>query len=168
MSMADRIAVMNRGIVEQIGAPQEIYDRPASMFVAEFIGSPPMNFLPFAGKVRRGDRTVQLRDAIIAVPEIYEHAQSESLALGVRPEHVFFSDDAPIRGRVLGTEYLGTTQIVTVDTEPGRIKARMPARLSVRLGETVGLSFRSERLVVFDTATGHAAHSALYEDGNHG
>ena len=49
MSMADRIAVMNHGVVEQIGNPQEIYDRPASMFVADFIGSPPMNFLRFEG-----------------------------------------------------------------------------------------------------------------------
>jgi multiple sugar transport system ATP-binding protein len=168
MSMADRIAVMNRGIVEQIGAPQEIYDRPATMFVAEFIGSPPMNFLPFAGNVRRGDRTVQLRDAIIAVPEIYEDMPTASLALGVRPEHVFFSDDAPIRGRVFGTEYLGTTQIVTVEAELGRIKARLPARLSVRLGETVGLAFQSERLVVFDTETGRAAQNALYEGDRHG
>jgi multiple sugar transport system ATP-binding protein len=168
MSMADRIAVMNRGIVEQIGSPQEIYDRPASMFVAEFIGSPPMNFLPFAGNVRRGDRAVQLRDAIIAVPEIFEDTQSESFALGVRPEHVFFSDDAPIRGRIFGTEYLGTTQIVTVETEAGRIKARLSARLSVRLGETVGLAFQSERLVVFDAKSGRAAQSALYEGGTHG
>jgi multiple sugar transport system ATP-binding protein len=168
MSMADRIAVMNRGIVEQIGAPQEIYDRPATMFVAEFIGSPPMNFLPFPGNVRRGDRTVHLRDAIIAVPEIYEDAPTASLALGVRPEHVFFSDDAPIRGRVFGTEYLGTTQIVTVEAEAGWIKARLPARLSVRLGETVGLAFESERLVVFDTETGRAAQSALYGGDTHG
>ena len=53
MSMADRIAVMNHGVVEQIGTPQEIYDLPASMFVADFVGSPPMNFIPFEGDLRR-------------------------------------------------------------------------------------------------------------------
>src|SRR6059036_1786689 len=58
MSMADQIAVMNKGRVEQIGSPQEVYDRPASMFVADFIGSPPMNFLRFEGGLRSGDRAV--------------------------------------------------------------------------------------------------------------
>src|ERR1700758_1536576 len=54
MAMADTIAVMNNGVVEQVGSPQEIYDRPASMFVADFIGSPPMNFLRFEGGMRSG------------------------------------------------------------------------------------------------------------------
>ena len=56
MAMADTIALMNHGVVEQLGTPQEIYDRPASLFVADFIGSPPMNFLPFRGRVAPGDR----------------------------------------------------------------------------------------------------------------
>ena len=132
MSMADQIAVMNRGIVEQIGPPQEIYDRPANMFVANFIGSPPMNFVPFEGVLRRGESSVSIRDASIAVPEVHEDAARGPLALGVRPEHVTLSDVAPIRGRVFGTEYLGTNQIVTVDIEQGQIKARVPTRLPVR------------------------------------
>ncbi len=168
MSMADRIAVMNRGIVEQIGTPQEIYDRPNSMFVADFIGSPSMNFIRFEGKLRRGDRSVRLHDASIAVPELREDGISGPLALGVRPEHVMLSDAAPIRGRVFGAEYLGTTQIVTIDIEQGQIKARLPASLPVRLGETVGLAFQSQRLVVFDATSGRATRSALYEGNGHG
>ncbi|MCZ3045365.1 sugar ABC transporter ATP-binding protein, partial [Acinetobacter baumannii] len=62
MSMADQIAVMNKGRVEQIGTPQEVYDRPASMFVADFIGSPPMNFLRFEGGLQSGDRAVSFHD----------------------------------------------------------------------------------------------------------
>ena len=168
MSMADRIAVMNRGIVEQIGTPQEIYDRPASMFVANFIGSPPMNFVRFEGRLQRGDRSIRLFDASVDVPEVYEDAAGGPLALGVRPEHVTLADAAPIRGRVFGTEYLGTTQIVTVDIEQGQIKARLPARLPVRLGETVGLAFQSDHLVVFDMTTGRATQSALYEGNGDG
>ena len=168
MSMADQIAVMNRGIVEQIGPPQEIYDRPANMFVANFIGSPPMNFVPFEGVLRRGESSVSIRDASIAVPEVHEDAARGPLALGVRPEHVTLSDVAPIRGRVFGTEYLGTNQIVTVDIEQGQIKARVPTRLPVRIGETVGLAFQPEHLVVFDAATGRATQSAMYEDNGHG
>ncbi len=167
MSMADRIAVMNRGAVEQIGAPQDIYDLPASMFVAEFVGSPPMNLIPFAGRLRPSDNFVQVNGATVAIPEAREDGPSESLVLGVRPEHVSFADEAPLRGRVFGTEYLGTTQIVTVDIEQGQIKARLPALASVRPGETVGLAFKSTSLLVFDQATGRAMRSALHEGQTH-
>jgi multiple sugar transport system ATP-binding protein len=168
MSMADRIAVMNQGVVEQIGTPQEVYDRPATMFVADFIGSPPMNLIRFAGALRRGDRSISLLDARIAVPEVHEDGISGSLALGVRPEHVTLADNAPIRGRVFGAEYLGTTQIVTIEIDQGYIKARLPARLPVRLGEMVGLAFQPEHLIVFDATTGRAARSTLHEGNGHG
>jgi multiple sugar transport system ATP-binding protein len=168
MSMADRILVMNSGIVEQIGSPQEIYDRPASMFVADFIGSPPMNLIRFNGKLQRGEQTIRLHDAAIAVPEVHEDGINGALALGVRPEHVMLSDTAPVRGRIFGAEYLGTTQIVTIDLAEGQIKARLPASLTVRPGETVGLAFQPQRLVVFDATTGRAMRSSLYEDSARG
>jgi multiple sugar transport system ATP-binding protein len=162
MSMADRIAVMNAGRVEQIGSPQEIYDRPASMFVADFIGSPPMNFLQFESSLRSGDQAVKFRDVSIAVPEIREERAVGPLVLGVRPEHIRFSDAAPVRGRVFGAEYLGTTQIVTVDIEQGRLKARLPSSVPVQVGETVGLSFRSDRLALFDAQSGSAIWTASH------
>jgi multiple sugar transport system ATP-binding protein len=167
MSMADRIAVMNHGIVEQIGAPQDIYDLPASLFVAEFVGSPPMNLIPFAGRLRPSDNSVQLSGARVAIPEARESGPSEQLVLGVRPEHVSFADEAPLKGRVFGAEYLGTTQIVTVDIEQGQIKARLPSLASVRPGETVGLAFKSNSLLVFDQASGRAMRSALHEGEAH-
>ena len=83
MAMADKIAVMNQGVIEQIGTPQEIYDRPATMFVADFIGSPPMNFLDFhGGSLRRGDRVVRIDGAQVAVPEVREDRAEGELALG--------------------------------------------------------------------------------------
>src|SRR6476620_11680572 len=72
MSMADRIAVMNAGRIEQIGSPQEIYDRPENMFVADFVGSPPMNFLHFEGGLAQGDQTISVGDVVVAVPEVRE------------------------------------------------------------------------------------------------
>ena len=90
MSIADRIAVMNEGVVEQIGAPQEIYDLPATMFVADFVGSPPMNFIRFEGRLKSHDRSVKLGAASVAVPEIRQEDSPESLVLGVRPEYVSF------------------------------------------------------------------------------
>jgi len=162
MAMADRIAVMNQGVVEQVGTPQEIYDRPASMFVADFIGSPPMSFLRFEGTVRSGDRTVLVNGAELDVPQQHEKAAGK-LALGLRPEHVRLADDSALRGRVFGAEYLGTTQIVTVNTPHGQVKARIPASRTVGVGDNVGLALRAERLVLFDASSGRALRSALHE-----
>ncbi len=116
MAMADKIAVMNRGVIEQFATPQEIYDRPASMFVADFIGSPPMNFLPvpFRPGEGREDAPRQRRRRSPCRRSREDVAETE-LALGVRPEHIRFDDASPLRGSVFGAEYLGTTQIVTVD-----------------------------------------------------
>jgi multiple sugar transport system ATP-binding protein len=165
MAMADFIAVMNHGVVEQVGTPQEIYDRPESMFVADFIGSPPMSFLRFESAVRRGDRTVRVNGATVDVPELHEDRAAGPLALGVRPEHVMIDSGAALRGRVFGTEYLGTTQIVTLETAHGQVKARVPSSLDVRAGDNVGLKLRTERLALFDARSGRALKSALYEGG---
>jgi multiple sugar transport system ATP-binding protein len=168
MAMADRIAIMNGGRIEQIGTPQEIYDRPASMFVADFIGSPPMNFLHFDAGLQSGDRAIKFRDVSIAVPEIREERSAGPLVLGVRPEHILFSDTAGLRGRVFGAEYLGTTQIVTVETDQGRVKARLSSSVPVHVGETVGLAFRSDRLALFDAQTGSAIQTASHGGVGHG
>jgi multiple sugar transport system ATP-binding protein len=168
MAMADKIAVMNQGIIEQLGKPQDIYDRPASMFVADFIGSPPMNFLSFRSGLKTGAAAVQVNGASIAVPELHEDHAEADLALGVRPEHIRFDDGSKLRGTVFGAEYLGTTQIVTVDTEHGQIKARMPSDIHVNTGESVGLSLRAERLSLFVRSSGRAVKTALIDGGAHG
>jgi multiple sugar transport system ATP-binding protein len=168
MAMADKIAVMNQGIVEQYGAPQEIYDRPASMFVADFIGSPPMNFLRFSGAVTPGSTAVKLNGCMLPVPVIDDGRAEGELALGVRPEHILFEDGSGLRGRVFGSEYLGTTQIVTVETSHGRVKARVPADVAVRTGENVGLAFRTPSLSLFDAASGQALRLQRAAEAAHG
>ena len=166
--MGDKIAVMNDGVVEQLGSPREIYDRPASMFVADFIGSPPMNFVEFEAPLRQGDRCVVIDGAEIAVPELRETASQPECVLGVRPEHVRLSDTSPLRGSIYGAEYLGTTQIVTVATGHGFVKARLTSETAVRLGEPVGLAFRPEKLSIFDRRSGRVLRSALHDGGAHG
>jgi multiple sugar transport system ATP-binding protein len=163
MAMADKIAVMNRGVIEQFATPQEIYDQPATMFVADFIGSPPMNFLPFRAGLSAGTASVRVNGADIAVPRIVEDVAEAELALGIRPEHIRFSDAARLRGTVFGAEYLGTTQIVTVTTEHGPVKARLSSEIPARVGEIVGLELRAERLSIFDRGSGRAVRSALHE-----
>jgi len=168
MAMADKIAVMNKGVIEQFATPQEIYDRPVSMFVADFIGSPPMNFLPVHTGLAKGARSLRVNGASVTVPEVHEDVAPAELALGIRPEHIRFDDASPFRGSVFGAEYLGTTQIVTVTTEHGPLKARLPASVGINNGDTVGLVFRGERLSLFDKASGRAIRTALHERAAHG
>ncbi len=158
MQMGDKIVVMNHGVVEQFGVPQQIYDWPATRFVAQFIGSPAMNFLDYEGTVADGDAAVMLGDAPVAVPRQLEGARG-ALSLGVRPEHVHLSDDAPYRGRIVATEYLGTTQIVTLATAHGRIKARVPANVALHTGATTGLTFDERTVTLFDAASDRALRS---------
>ncbi len=168
MAMADRIVIMNQGRVEQIGTPQEIYDRPRTMFVADFIGAPPMSFLGVETALRRGDRSIEIDGVPVEMPEVFEDRAEAKFALGVRPENVSFADASRLRGRVIGAEYLGTTQIVTVVTANGQVKARLPSGNAVRVGETVGLALRSDRLSLFDATSGQALSSTLYQGGHHG
>ncbi len=169
MAMADIIALMNDGVIEQLGPPQEIYDRPVNMFVAGFVGSPPMNFIPFRGRLQPGDRSVRIGEASIDIPEACEGTAEADLVLGARPEQVRLSDSSPLRASVLDAEYLGTNQIVTVTTAQGtRIKARLPSEMQVRPGDETGLAFRPEKLAVFHKASGRVLRSALHEQVVHG
>ncbi|MCA3447943.1 MAG: ABC transporter ATP-binding protein [Rhodobacter sp.] len=168
MQMGDKIVVMNHGVVEQFGTPQEIYDHPATMFVADFIGSPPMNFLRFEGGFRPGDRSVSLGGTAIATPELRQEAAGRKLALGVRPEHVAISDDGTYRGRIEAVEYLGTTQIVTLSTAHGTLKARTPSDRAARVGETVGLGFAAATLALFDAGSGRAFRTSANAGVFHG
>jgi multiple sugar transport system ATP-binding protein len=168
MSMADYIAIMNRGSIEQLGTPQAIYDRPATMYVAEFVGSPAMNLIHVQGQLAKGARSIDVSGARIAIPETREAALNGSFVLGARPEHIRFDEKSKFRGEIFGTEYLGTTQIVTVDIGQGRIKARVPASVKVTTGEPVGLTFMGDKLSVFNKVSGQAIRTALHEGLVHG
>jgi multiple sugar transport system ATP-binding protein len=161
MALGDMIAVMNHGVIEQLAPPREIYDRPASLFVADFIGSPPMNFLRCQAVLRPGDESVVIDGADVGIPAAREAA--DDLVLGVRPEHVRFSDTAGLRGEVFSAEYMGTTQIVTVRTAGGTVKARMASSVRVTEGEQVGLALRADRLSLFDAGSGRAMRTALHD-----
>lgn len=173
MTMADRIAVMNLGTIEQLASPQEIYDRPATTFVAEFIGSPPMNLLPCAAGadgLRPGADRVRVGGVELAMPALAEGAAGPEFVLGVRPEHVELADDAPLRASVYGTEYLGTLQVVTLTLADGRttLRARVRSELPVRAGDQVGLRLAPGRLSLFSRTDGRALRSALHDGAAHG
>jgi multiple sugar transport system ATP-binding protein len=167
MQMGDKIVVMNHGVIEQFGTPLDIYDTPATMFVANFIGSPSMNFLKFHGAVAQGATSVDLHHQSLAIPAMQEAFKGD-LVYGVRPEHIRLDDAAGYRGEVLATEYLGTTQIVTIATPNGEAKARIASDQPARKGETVGLSFNGAKATLFDNQSGRALRSDLNAGVLHG
>jgi multiple sugar transport system ATP-binding protein len=134
MQMGDKIVVMNHGVVEQFGKPQEVYDKPATT----------------------------LSNNKLVIPQMREPFEGD-LAFGVRPEHIRLTDKSKYRGEVKATEYLGTTQIVTLKTLHGIVKARTAPGDVARVGETVGLEFNAKTITLFDTQTGRALRSELNE-----
>ena len=157
MSMADKIAIMNQGVIEQLGAPQEIYERPATVFVADFMGSPSMNFIPFEAALASGATSATIGAAPVGLPALCEAVPARPLLYGVRPEHVSLTADSAFRAEVLGTEYLGTCQIVTLATAPGStLRAKIDVKTPVRRGDHVGLAFDAAQITLFDQASGRS------------
>ena len=166
MSMADTIAIMNKGLIEQLGAPQEVYERPSSVFVADFIGSPSMNFLPLEGGGAVGLTQLHLGGAVLGIPALREDVAQGRLLYGVRPEHVAFDDHSTLRAEVLGAEYLGTSQIVTCTTAQGvTLRAKLPVDVPAARGDRVGLRFDASAVSVFDAASGRALKTARDDVG---
>lgn len=153
MTLADRIAVLDQGEVLQVASPRELYERPATRFVATFVGSPRMNLFPC---VREGS---VLRCGDLALP-----APSSSLPsavdVGVRPEHLRVVDDGTAdgpflaRGELLAVEPLGAETHLTARVGDGRIRARLPGFVARRPGERVTFSLDGAPLHLFDHDTG--------------
>jgi multiple sugar transport system ATP-binding protein len=154
MTMADQIVVLNGGRVEQVGAPIELYAQPANLFVARFLGAPPMNLLK--GKVTRIDNQpgVALEDgAAIALPgRDIPMADGASITLGVRPEHCAIGAGA-LTVDVGGTEVLGAETIIHTETASGTpftISQRGISR--ARSGDRVSVSISEPFVHLFDDA----------------
>ncbi|NJL36413.1 MAG: ABC transporter ATP-binding protein [Leptolyngbyaceae cyanobacterium SM1_4_3] len=166
MTMGDRIAVMNAGQIQQIAPPLELYNRPANRFVAEFIGSPQMNFLPVQ---IRAPLTIVHPQFRLTLPEIWETALSQytgrSLTLGIRPEHLSLSVAAPknIPVRVERVEALGNeTQLIlslielAATSEPTVLRSRVEPDRRISLGEELWLAIATDKVHLFDPETGEA------------
>jgi multiple sugar transport system ATP-binding protein len=169
MAMADTIAIMNQGVIEQLGGPLEVYERPASVFVADFIGAPSMNFLPFDAAIANGANAVQIGPARIGVPALREDISQRALLCGVRPEHVRLEDQSALRAEVLGTEYLGTSRVVTLSTAQGAtLRAKVDVNSGVQRGDHVGLAFDASAVSLFDKASGRVLRTARDDDPHKG
>ena len=156
MTMADRIVVLNGGRIEQIGTPEELYDQPANLFVAGFIGSPSMNMLP--GTVA-ADGGFMLESGTRLAGLLAPAAPGQAVILGVRPEHVSF-DAPPGSGnavaRVLEVQPTGADTIVVCDLAGLPLVASQRDHAHLLRDSDVAITFAQTRLHWFDAATGAA------------
>lgn len=128
MTLADKIVVLRDGRIEQVGSPMELYNNPANKFVAGFIGSPAMNFLP-ATITGRG---------------------SPGHEIGIRPEHLSIAESGPIKGKVIHVEKLGGDTNVLVNTHDYIVTVRLFGQHDVEIGKSIHLNFDEKNILYFD------------------
>jgi multiple sugar transport system ATP-binding protein len=152
MTLGDRIAVMKDGQVEQFGTPEDIYARPASRFVAEFIGSPAMNLV----SAHRQDELLLAHGVALALSEAQRQALQASdateLFYGLRPEDLSLTESG-LPGTVAMVEPTGPETYVTLDTAIGKLVMRQPGQAHPQLGERVHLGWHTDKLHLFHAKT---------------
>lgn len=166
VAMADLVAVMNHGELQQIDEPQVLYEHPANLFVANFIGEPPMNLLPVRlEETDSGQRLTGAGWSLAPGPDIARRigdaAQDRDLILGVRPELIDVVEPgaqsaSDIRGTVVWHEYRGDAHVLTVDIADGATEIIVESRHAAGLDRdaAIGLAFPDPALNVFDAADG--------------
>jgi ABC-type sugar transport system ATPase subunit len=160
MTMADRIVVMSKGRIEQVGTPLDIYNRPATQFVAGFFGTPTMNFL--AGTVEANGNARRFRAPGLdhALPEtVPAGLAGRKLVLGVRSEHVLVGDGAAHKGTAQLAEPLGDATLVHFEDEQGHhLVAKVGPTTDIQPGGTLSFRFASDYCHLFDAADGTRLH----------
>jgi multiple sugar transport system ATP-binding protein len=159
MALADKVVVMNKGKIEQIGTPQELYEKPYTKFVANFLGSPPMNFI--SAKLSKnndnyfvvnGDgQPIFMEKASLSLSN-GTPSMNNSVFIGIRPEHVKIDESGGLKGVVESIDYLGSDSIafIRLELSGDLIQVRMNKLQSVSTGEAVSLDFPSKYIHVFD------------------
>jgi multiple sugar transport system ATP-binding protein len=163
MTLGDKVAVMKDGIIQQFGTPQQIYNDPANQFVASFIGSPPMNFIP-ARLARQEGRLLALLDSGQARCELplglaSDELDGREIILGIRPEQIALGagegNGLPgIRADVQVTEPTGPDLLVFVTLNQTKVCCRLAPDVACRVGDSLNLQFDPARVLLFDAASG--------------
>jgi len=170
MSMGDRLIVLKDGIVQQIGAPLEIYERPVNQFVASFIGSPPMNFIDCLLSEQDGQLFLLGEGFRLGLPPEKKAAFTKlgntgarSLVLGIRPEDIsekslatHTADDEMITARVIFLEPLGSEVLATCSVAGHEVIVRLNPRTLVKSDEVINLTLNLKRATLFDPLTTEA------------
>ena len=155
MTLADRIVVMNAGHVDQVGTPTELYDKPANLFVAGFIGSPAMNFIAGTVDARDGSTLLACEDGRrFPLPPVPGLAVGQAVTVGVRPEHLAIADASPVSLRVDIVEPTGDETNLYGKVGDALVCMRLHHRAAVEPGQSVPLSWPIDKLHLFDTPSG--------------
>jgi len=166
MSMGDRIAIMNAGVLQQVGTPFEVYSMPNNLFVANFIGSPGMNFIDCSPVKREGRLLLRLEQDDIFVSlnkklqTLVEEAHGSSgLVLGVRPEDVAFKNTKTEEGlevSVYVNEETGSYNIIDVNLGSQKVKVRTLPTLKPKIGDRAHIELDMDRVTIFDKESGNS------------
>jgi multiple sugar transport system ATP-binding protein len=151
MTLADRIVVMEGGIIRQIGTPAEVYESPRDLFVANFVGSPGMNFLDGSVETQEGGSVFVGKDSALRIP-LDRAAPIGKTTLGIRPEYLRAQSGGPIIGNVVLDEYLGSHRYTHVQTPLGRVVMRSADAHGV--GQRAELGLNLAHVHLFDPETG--------------
>ncbi|WP_024668463.1 ABC transporter ATP-binding protein [Pseudomonas syringae] len=163
MTLGDKVAVMKDGIVQQFGTPKQIYNDPANLFVASFIGSPPMNFIPLRLQ-RKDGQLVALLDSGQARCELPVGVadaglEDREIIMGIRPEQIMLAagDQAglpTIRAEVQVTEPTGPDTLVFVTLNQSKVCCRLAPDVAPQVGESLTLQFDPSKVLIFDAKSG--------------
>ncbi|MEP5151827.1 ABC transporter ATP-binding protein [Planktotalea sp.] len=150
MSMGDKIGVLDKGRLVQVGTPDEIYSKPLNTFVARSVGTPQMNLLD---GVLAGNSAQLMSVATLPLAEpIGEDGQK--LRFGIRPENVVVSDDGPVEARVFDVENHGVIKIITLEFGGMHVHATVSAKMKVAIDDTLRFGWKPEKVLYFDPETG--------------
>lgn len=158
MTMASRIAVMNHGVLQAYGTPKQLYDHPDTMFVAGFIGAPPMNFLAATFEEREdgfylssGGFDIRISDEKGSLAK--KNDAPHQLIMGIRPEDVTVAPEGGLKAEVYVVEPLGREDLITFRFGGEEIRALVPAPFSGKVGDVIGLKLEEEKIYLFNPET---------------
>ena len=161
MTMADRIAVMSAGVLQAFDKPDDLYDRPKTLFVAGFVGNPPMNFMDVEVTRANGDFRAQSAAIDLIVPSDRGEAAAAkggSVILGLRPEDITLATESAgrgetVAGEVAAVEPLGREDLVVVQIGTAEVRFLASSEREVRIGDNVDLEFNAQQVQFFDPDT---------------
>jgi multiple sugar transport system ATP-binding protein len=153
MRLADRVVVMSGGTILQADTPARVYDEPADLFVARFVGSPGMNLVTGEVRASAGGAVFGAAGAELPLPGLGA-VRAGAAVLGFRPEGLRLDPRGPLRGRVRTDEFLGASRCLHVDSPLGRLVARVAIESPASSGDEVALEVETSALRLFDSATG--------------
>ena len=164
LALADRIAILNFGVLQQIGTPEEVYEYPENLFVADFVGEPPMNFIKAILIKEKNDYVAKLYNQKIKIPENYKDSMEKfykgddvEIMLGIRPIYIYISkpgESRSISGEVYIFEDIGESGILTVKIGDTLIKVELSPGYSFKLGGKVNITFDLEKILMFNPISG--------------